>query len=92
MTMIVDRAVEDVLAFMQAHVEADRLIAVSEAVAGIASLIWGKYPRRNVDALSFNNGQIIGNEISRRAANGCGLEPPYVGDGFATVMDADAQM
>jgi hypothetical protein len=62
MTIAIDRSVEEVLTFMQSNIQADRLIAVSEAVAGIAPLIWGKYPRRSIDALSFDNGQVTGNE------------------------------
>ena len=62
MQLQIDPDVKEVAAFMQAHLTADRLVSVSEALAGLAPALWGHLGRSEVRALS-----LVGDPISPSA-------------------------
>ncbi len=49
----VDSDVLAVVAFLQTHVAASRLVAVADGLAAIAPLLWGKYQPESVQVIQL---------------------------------------
>ena len=67
MNLEIDPDVKATLAFMQRNVPAARLVAVAEAAAKIASIIWGQYETEDIAALRLQEEPIsAGDPRTRR--------------------------
>ena len=81
----VDTDVRLVLEFMQGHIRADKLVGVSESVAQMERLLWGRYLQEPVAPISLT---ITKPRPSLSVASGSSLVEPCAGDG-SVVASAD---
>jgi hypothetical protein len=65
----IDPDVKAVASFMQEQLTADRLVAVAEALAGLAPVLWGHFQRSEVRALSLRAEAPISSGQRKRAAS-----------------------
>lgn len=84
MEVEIDSDVQAVAEFMQRNVPASRLVAVAEAAAKLAPLLWGRYEKEDVAALLLREPAISDRDPHTRS---CATEPHpatrHVGDGSA---------
>jgi hypothetical protein len=55
MEIVLDPDVQAVAEFMQQRMQASRLVAVANGLAGIAPLLWGRYQREEIHILQLQD-------------------------------------
>lgn len=53
MNLEMDYHVKITAEWMQSHLPADKLVTAAEAVAALAPLLWGRYDRKDVQAIAL---------------------------------------
>lgn len=66
--VVVDPDVQVVAEFMQTRIAASRLVAVSDGLAAIAPLLWGRFQPEAVQALRLDVGSISAAEQTPAAS------------------------
>lgn len=82
--LLLDKEIQAVLEFMQAHIPTDKLVPVAEFLPGIARLLWGGYQQTSLVPLVISSAPL---DVQPRVANESGPAGRCADGGFAAEAD-----